>query len=172
MPATSIASAFIPAFPPVAAPAATLTLDIDVRSGAAADAILHTLTPEPLSALARTTRALRSAAVRGGRQVAFSLPLRPVLIVGEQGQRGLLARLGLQRGTGAIVQLQEGAIALTGTAEQIANTLLTYYDIGIEHFVLHGLGGAADAARYTSNLIPLVRHKVARRDAVLNILAG
>jgi alkanesulfonate monooxygenase SsuD/methylene tetrahydromethanopterin reductase-like flavin-dependent oxidoreductase (luciferase family) len=92
--------------------------------------------------------------------VTFSLALRPV--VSGKGN-GLLERFGLHRGR-ASLQLHQDAVGLVGTPGEIADAVLDHYDIGIDHFVLHG----SDAA----GLIPLIRRKVARRKAELNIVAG
>jgi hypothetical protein len=159
MPAPSIAPAF--SFQaPFAETSATRTLELDLRSDPGADASFHTLLPAPLADLAHKVRALRSTAIRSGSDVTFSLALRPV--VSGKGN-GLLERFGLHRGR-ASLQLHQDAVGLVGTPGEIADAVLDHYDIGIDHFVLHG----SDAA----GLIPLIRRKVARRKAELNILAG
>jgi hypothetical protein len=65
-----------------------------------------------------------------------------------------------------------GAIGLVGTPEQVARALLDYYDIGVEHFVLHGFDPQRDAIDHGRELIPLLRRKVAQRAALLSVLAG
>jgi alkanesulfonate monooxygenase len=54
--------------------------------------------------------------------------------------------------------------ALVGTAEQVADSLLDYYDLGITHFLIRGFDPLEDAIDYGANLIPLVRKLVASRN--------
>ena len=53
---------------------------------------------------------------------------------------------------------------LVGTSEQVAEALLDYYDIGVDHFLIRGFDPLADAIDYGRELIPLTRALVARRD--------
>jgi alkanesulfonate monooxygenase len=50
--------------------------------------------------------------------------------------------------------------ALVGTAEQVAESLLRYYDIGVTSFLIRGFEPLTDAREYGRELIPLVRAKV------------
>ena len=43
--------------------------------------------------------------------------------------------------------------------------MIDYYDIGIDHFLIRGFEPLADAIDYGRELIPLVRERVAARDA-------
>ena len=52
---------------------------------------------------------------------------------------------------------------LVGTPEQVADSLLAYYDLGCSAFIIRGFDPLADAADYGKELIPLVREGVARR---------
>ena len=54
---------------------------------------------------------------------------------------------------------------LVGTPEQVADSLLAYYDLGCEAFIIRGFDPLADAAEYGRELIPLVRQGVAQRNA-------
>jgi alkanesulfonate monooxygenase len=54
--------------------------------------------------------------------------------------------------------------ALVGTAEQVAEALLRYYDLGITSFLIRGFEPLQDAAEFGKELIPLVREAVARRE--------
>ena len=54
---------------------------------------------------------------------------------------------------------------LVGTPEQVADSLLAYYDLGCEAFIIRGFDPLADAAGYGQELIPLVRQGVAQRNA-------
>jgi len=55
--------------------------------------------------------------------------------------------------------------ALVGTPEQVAESLLAYHDLGVNHFLIRGFTPLQDALDYGRELIPLVRQEVARRDA-------
>ena len=54
--------------------------------------------------------------------------------------------------------------ALVGTPEQVAESLLDYYDLGVTTLLIRGFDPLADAEEYGRELIPLVRAAVARRD--------
>jgi alkanesulfonate monooxygenase len=53
--------------------------------------------------------------------------------------------------------------ALVGTAAQVADSLLRYYDAGVSSFLIRGFEPLQDAAEFGRELIPLVRDAVARR---------
>jgi alkanesulfonate monooxygenase len=55
--------------------------------------------------------------------------------------------------------------ALVGTAEQVAEAILTYYDIGIRALLLKGFDPLADTVTFGERLVPLIREGVAERDA-------
>jgi alkanesulfonate monooxygenase len=57
--------------------------------------------------------------------------------------------------------------ALVGTPEQVAESMLRYYDLGISKFILKGFDPIDDARDYGQRLLPLVREGAARRDAAL-----
>ena len=61
--------------------------------------------------------------------------------------------------------------SLVGTPEQVADALLKYHDIGISTFLLRGFDPLEDALDYGRELIPLVRQKVAEREAQQAALA-
>ena len=54
--------------------------------------------------------------------------------------------------------------ALVGTPEQVAESLLDYYELGVSTLLIRGFDPLADAVEYGRELIPLVRAEVARRD--------
>lgn len=56
--------------------------------------------------------------------------------------------------------------ALVGTPQQVAQSLLRYYDLGATSFLIRGFQPLPDAAEFGQELIPLVRDAVARRDRV------
>ncbi len=52
---------------------------------------------------------------------------------------------------------------LVGTPQQVADSLLAYYDLGCSAFIIRGFDPLVDAAEYGRELIPLVREGVAQR---------
>ena len=52
---------------------------------------------------------------------------------------------------------------LVGTPQQVADSLLAYYDLGCSAFIIRGFDPLSDAADYGRELIPLVREGVAQR---------
>ncbi|MGI4814506.1 MAG: hypothetical protein ACRYGG_14405 [Janthinobacterium lividum] len=55
--------------------------------------------------------------------------------------------------------------AIVGTAAQVAEALLEYYDIGVSSFLFRGFDPRTDAEEYGEELIPLLRAGAAERDA-------
>ncbi|PKB81476.1 MAG: alkanesulfonate monooxygenase [SAR202 cluster bacterium Io17-Chloro-G9] len=54
--------------------------------------------------------------------------------------------------------------ALVGTAQQVAESMLEYYDLGCTAFIIRGFDPLIDAIEYGKELIPLVREGAARRE--------
>jgi alkanesulfonate monooxygenase len=54
--------------------------------------------------------------------------------------------------------------ALVGTPDQVAESLLRYYDAGVTTILIRGFEPLSDAAEYGRELIPAVRAEVAKRD--------
>lgn len=54
--------------------------------------------------------------------------------------------------------------ALVGTPEQVAASLLDYYDLGIHTLLIRGFEVLEDAVEYGREIIPLVKAEVAKRD--------
>lgn len=61
---------------------------------------------------------------------------------------------------------RSNSTSLVGTPEQVADALLKYYDLGISTFLMRGFDPLIDAVEYGRELIPLIRQKVAERDAL------
>ena len=55
--------------------------------------------------------------------------------------------------------------ALVGTAEQVAEAISKYYDLGISGVLIRGFDPFNDAIEYGRELIPQIREKIAERDA-------
>ncbi|GIW07589.1 MAG: hypothetical protein KatS3mg060_2394 [Dehalococcoidia bacterium] len=73
---------------------------------------------------------------------------------------------GIGRAAGPATRLGETA-TLVGTPDQVAESLLDYYDAGIRLFFLYGLDLARDPAELGRELFPLVREAVRRRDQLM-----
>lgn len=61
--------------------------------------------------------------------------------------------------------------ALVGTPDQVAESLLDYYDAGVSAFLIRGFRPMADAIEYGREVIPLVRAEVARRERAAEVAA-
>ena len=55
--------------------------------------------------------------------------------------------------------------ALVGTATQVAESMLAYYDAGCTAFIIRGFDPLNDAVEYGKELIPLVKEGAARRES-------
>ncbi len=64
----------------------------------------------------------------------------------------------------ALTGASGNSTGLVGTAEQVAESLIDYYDLGISSFLIRGFDPLEDAIEYGRDLIPLVRAAVAERD--------
>ena len=51
--------------------------------------------------------------------------------------------------------------ALVGTADQVSDALLDYYNLGIDSVLIRGFDPLNDAIEYGRELLPLTREKVA-----------
>jgi alkanesulfonate monooxygenase len=71
----------------------------------------------------------------------------------------------LWTGVAAVTGAAGNSTGLVGTAEQVADALLDYYDLGVSTFLIRGFDPLEDAIAYGRDLLPLVRDLVARRDA-------
>ncbi|BCW89207.1 Methanesulfonate monooxygenase [Alphaproteobacteria bacterium SO-S41] len=71
----------------------------------------------------------------------------------------------LWTGVAAITGAAGNSTGLVGTPDQVADALLDYYDLGVTTFLIRGFDPYDDAIQYGRDLIPLVRERVAQRDA-------
>jgi alkanesulfonate monooxygenase len=58
---------------------------------------------------------------------------------------------------------QGNSTSLVGTPEQVVDSLLDYYDLGITKFLFRGFDPLEDAIDYGTNLLPLFRARAAER---------
>jgi alkanesulfonate monooxygenase len=65
----------------------------------------------------------------------------------------------------ALTGAQGNSTSLVGTPEQVAESLLDYYDVGVRTFLIRGFDPLEDAIDYGRDLLPLVRQAVAGREA-------
>ncbi|MET0793534.1 MAG: LLM class flavin-dependent oxidoreductase [Polyangiaceae bacterium] len=63
----------------------------------------------------------------------------------------------------ALTGASGNSTALVGTAEQVAESLLDYWDLGVTTFLIRGFDPLEDAIEYGRELIPLVRQATAQR---------
>ena len=78
----------------------------------------------------------------------------------------------LWTGVAALTGAAGNSTGLVGTPEQVADAMLDYYDIGIDHFLIRGFDPLGDSILYGRELLPIVRRKVAERVASGLALAG
>jgi len=71
----------------------------------------------------------------------------------------------LWTGVAQLTGAQGNSTGLVGTPEQVADALLDYYDLGVDHFLIRGFDPLQDAIGYGRDLLPAVHHAVASRDA-------
>ena len=70
----------------------------------------------------------------------------------------------LWTGLAAVGGAAGNSTGLVGTPEQVADAMLDYYDLGIDHFLIRGFEPLDDAIAYGREIIPRVRQLVAARD--------
>jgi alkanesulfonate monooxygenase len=78
----------------------------------------------------------------------------------------------LWTGVAALTGASGNSTGLVGTPEQVADAMLDYYDIGIDHFLIRGFDPLGDSIVYGRELLPVVRRKVAERDSKREALAS
>ena len=164
---------------------------------------VYALWGEPIAAIREQIADIRSRAARYGREISFSLSVRPILgdTEGEAWERarGILERVrgsvgdsvGLDRparlqsvGSRRLLDFAaQGEVhdqrlwmpiaaatgaagsttALVGTAEQVAESLLAYYDAGCSTVLIRGFDPLQDTMEYGRDLIPILRSEAAAR---------
>ncbi len=71
----------------------------------------------------------------------------------------------LWTGVAALGGAAGNSTGLVGTPEQVADAMLDYYDVGIDHFLIRGFDPLEDSIHYGRELIPVVRQLVAERES-------
>jgi alkanesulfonate monooxygenase len=72
----------------------------------------------------------------------------------------------------SLTRASGNSTALVGTPDQVAESLLDYYDLGISQILVRGFNPLVDAIQYGEELIPIVKKEAARRDAQPAITAA
>jgi alkanesulfonate monooxygenase len=90
----------------------------------------------------------------------------------EAASRGKVVDVRLWTEIAALTGAAGNSTSLVGTPEQVAESLLAYHDLGIDHFLIRGFNPLADALQYGRELIPLVRQEVARRQSQAPVAAA
>jgi alkanesulfonate monooxygenase len=164
---------------------------------------VYALWGETYAQVRETIARVRASAANHGREVRFSVSLRPILAETEekawaradavlarvkeiraQNQLGMKHMAGMSVGSQRLLAAaaQGGRLdkrlwtavaeatgargnttALVGTAEQVADALLDYYDLGITTFLIRGFDPLEDAIEYGRSLLPLTRQLVAEQ---------
>jgi alkanesulfonate monooxygenase len=70
----------------------------------------------------------------------------------------------LWTGLAAIGGARGNSTGLVGTPEQVADALLEYYDLGVDHFLIRGFEPLKDAITYGRDLLPIVRERIRSRN--------
>lgn len=115
--------------------------------------------------------------VRAAREAA-GLPISGHRPANEGSLRLLQTATGNRRdarlwtGVAALTGAQGNSTGLVGTPEQVADAMLNYFDIGIDHFLIRGFDPLQDAIDYGKYLIPLAKIKVEQRETRPVALAG
>jgi alkanesulfonate monooxygenase len=65
----------------------------------------------------------------------------------------------------ALTGAKGNSTSLVGTPEQVVESLLDYYDLGVTTFLIRGFYPLQDASEYGREIIPLLRAEIDRRDA-------
>lgn len=83
----------------------------------------------------------------------------------QAASRGKVVDARLWTEIAALTGAAGNSTSLVGTPEQVAESLLAYYDLGVTNFLIRGFNPLQDALSYGKELIPLVRAEVARRES-------
>jgi len=121
-------------------------------------------------AWARAERILESAKALQANSAHYGKPKNTPQNVGSQrllaaAAQGKVVDKRLWTEIAALTGAKGNSTALVGTAKQVTESLLDYYDAGISTFLIRGFDPIEDALQYGRELIPLVRAEVERRES-------
>jgi alkanesulfonate monooxygenase len=123
-------------------------------------------------AWARADRILQDAkALRDEAPAAYRRPAGPPQNAGSQrllaaAAQGKVVDKRLWTELAALTGAQGNSTSLVGTPEQVTESLLDYWDLGVSTFLIRGFDPLEDAIEYGRDLIPLVRRAVGERSAL------
>ncbi len=159
------------------------TIDAVRAAGAAhgrADRIRFSLSLRPVlgrteeEAWARADRILEAAkALRAGGRNHALIPAngRPQAVGSQRllaiAAEGRVVDKRLWTELAAVTGAGGNSTGLVGTPEQVAESLMEYWELGVSTILIRGFDPLEDALEYGRDLIPLVRAEVARRQAAL-----
>ena len=145
-----------------------------VRASAAAHGrtVRFSLSTRPILAATEDAAWARAKAIidkireTGGRAM---LPGKTAQAVGSQrllaaAAEGEVVDKRLWTAVAAATGARGNTTALVGTPEQVAESLLAYYDLGVTTFLIRGFDPLEDAIDYGRELIPIVRREIANRE--------
>ena len=142
-----------------------------VRHGRSADAIQFSLSLRPIlaetedAAWAKAERILADAQVNP----LYAARAKPTnvgsLRLLEAAAQGTVVDERLWTAIASLTGAAGNSTSLVGTAEQVADSLLEYYKLGVGTFLIRGFDPLQDALQYGRELLPLVRAKIAAFDA-------
>ena len=170
---------------------------------ASRQADVYALFGETLEQAAEIVGRVRDGAKAHGREIKFSMSLRPIIartedeawakaarilddakalkearggasryVTARGGQRLIEAAQGgavrdkrLWTEIAALTGAQGNSTSLVGTPEQVVESLLEYYDLGITKFLFRGFDPLEDAIQYGHELLPALRAAVAAKGA-------
>ena len=114
-------------------------------------------------AILETARSLQSRNTRFARRDAPANTGSLRLL--ETAAQGRVVDKRLWTAIAALTGAKGNSTALVGTPEQVTESLLDYYALGVSTFLIRGFHPLEDAVAYGRDLLPLVRAKIAERDA-------
>ena len=89
---------------------------------------------------------------------------RRLAALAGRGREGEVLDKRLWTAVAAATGARGNTTALVGTPEQVAESMLAYYDLGVTTFLIRGFDPLEDAIDYGRELIPIVRREIARRE--------
>jgi alkanesulfonate monooxygenase len=108
-----------------------------------------------------------------GRAMLAGTPGKTPQAVGSQrllaaAEKGEVLDTRLWTAVAAATGARGNTTALVGTPAQVAESMMAYYDLGVTTFLIRGFDPLDDAIDYGRELIPMVRHEIAKREARTN----
>jgi len=82
----------------------------------------------------------------------------------ETAARGRVVDTRLWTEIAALTGAKGNSTSLVGTADQVVESLLAYYDLGVTTFLIRGFNPLEDAIAYGREIIPRLKQAVAERD--------